>query len=509
MLYLEVLGTKINMPEIQLQTSPVDKDIASIEYAAAPTEAIDTEVRFSDAFTRIVESGVGIDENQQELIVDAGNELISDFGVKEGLFDSEVGSIMFVSLANEYANLKNVDNSNFGAVAAHKEFIANTLVFLAGEHSDFSELAEEEKSPVSENGQVQILDKYTNHQVSEELTRVLKGSDVLGSVRAKMGIDVETEQPFEVRVLNIDSEGGTGTHGMSPSYPEKISSGELSVGDDEYKQLIADFDYSSEGFKKYQADLLRKGKNYAQDMGMEGDFPPAWVTHLDGKTIMCIPLPVAEKILYKEEARAPYYTEDEQEREVAFIQHEYVHTQKMALADGKPHLGVALEELRAEHFSGDKHGYIDIKRHFRYLQVLTGFSPKTILDNYGEDKPFDPGDFYQEIAKRAGLEGVLDYVTVFPRNYIETEDANKLQVEIDEYVGGLSGLQEKEWYKVVAKDGEEIVAERIKGFVQAISKKMDPENFIPYGLGNTFLVNKMLDEWKQIKPDDYESSTGF
>ena len=175
--------------------------------------------------------------------------------------------------------------------------------------------------------------------------------------------------------------------------------------------------------RDYVKGLQENGRAFNTALGREGDFAPAWVTTFsDGTKYLCLALPTAEKVLYEDEERASYYSEDDRLRDIAIVEHEYTHTQKGLLFDEHVGLGIALEELRAEHFSGDKHGYTDIKKFFMGMGIITGFSPKYSFEK--DDTAYDEERFLTDIAQNTGLDGLLDTMTTIPGNYAEDEHAS-------------------------------------------------------------------------------------
>ncbi len=480
-------------------------DAANIEKRAVVQEGVQKSI---DGY---IEAGLELDDDDAEKIINAASELADEFDLEDSFFEEPQRVAMFLPIANEYAALEDSEAENLetGKYTAHKEFIANYLVLLAGDYSPYKNLISAgQEIEVSEAAKRNIYDRYTNQQVSSELLDFIDQNGLLDEVRSSMGISVnDNEVPFNLRVMNIDGAekyggGSQNCFGMLPGYehfvPENITGDEFLKADDEYQDV-------EESFKKYENGLISNGRSFASALGRNFDaISPAWVEYIDGEPQLCIPLPVAEKIVYRDEQRSEHYNEKERDRDIAILRHEYVHTQQMLTVDGRPELGIALEELRAEHFSGDRHGYTDIKRHFLYLSMLdnNNFNPKKIFNDYNADNPYSPTDFYQQLGAEIGLSGVLEYIVATPGNYVEDQKEGSLQNSINDYVGGLDGIQEKIWNRAMAAgDGEEIQA-RILKIANKISERIDPESYFSYG-GNTYLARKFTEIWKNSLKDKH------
>lgn len=486
------------MSEINLQSAISHEPPASMPGEALAQAELQQNVMFGNTLDRLERSGVDMSPEKKETIANAGKELIQDFGLTEKFFEDEAKSTVFAAIAQEYAEVKD-STASVGEITARKEFLADTLVLMAAKDSAFSEIyskSDAEEGP-SEALKLATYDTYTNRQVSEELFREMETGTVLGDIKAKLGITAENQDPFEVRVLNVASNDGMETYGVFPSMPEDI--GDKEWGSPEWK----DWQDTRAKSKEYEDGLKKNGKAFNNALGREDSFAPAWVTRVGEKTFLCLPLPTAEKILYENEERAKHYAEGDRERDIAIFKHEYTHTQKMLAFNHQSYIGIGLEELRAEHFSGDKHGYNDIKNHFRAMAVVGGFNAKKAFENRPEGEAFDQAAYYTNITKHVGLDGLLDTVVVFPGNYIADEETNKLQLSINSYVGGLSGMQKKMFIQAEAEGRMPEVEERMTGLLTTISKSMDPVAYINYTGRGSYFAERMTALWQRIKPEDY------
>lgn len=481
------------MTEYEMQTAPTE--LTHFESHNAEAINLPQHEQFSAYLDNIESLGIITDPERKAKIQDAGQELIDDFGLTEKFFEDDSKSIIFAAIANDYADLKDTGLDNVGAVTAHKEFLADTLVLLAGNDSAYASLYSNERigeDDVSAEKMLSVYDKYTNKEVSSDMTAAIEGG-LLDDVKNHLGIRTDNEDPYEIRVLNLLSSSANEAYGMLPSTPNDL-----------YNQpydspAIKEFEADVEAYNNYLKGLIDNGKDFKTSMDMgSATFPPAWIVTLEGKTLLCVPLTTAEKILYKDEVRSTYYDEGAAERDLATLRHEYVHTQKSVSANGDPFLGIGLEELRAEHFSYDKQGYIDVKRHFKYVSKLTGFNPKDAFDDRVVGEDFDPALFYTKIAQNVGLGGLLDAVLMTPDNYIADEGVNKLQKSISDYVGGTDGLQEKAWDRAVKTVGIERVESSIREMNNSLAEKIDPDVFYRHG-GLSFIARKAMELWDKEK----------
>jgi hypothetical protein len=441
---------------------------------------------------------------KKEKILEAGAELTEQFGLTEKFFGDEVRSMMFASIANEYADLKDADVDT-AKRTAHMEYIADLTVLLAGQESAYRDVYEQSifraDFEISADAEQAVYERYTNQEVSRELTEAIQSGGLIDEVKEKMGITKESEAPFEIHVLNIMDAHANGAVGMLPSRPDILKDDSIPETDPEKRKAVEDHAYTAAAYKKYIDDLSANSTRFIEETGDVEAPPPAWVARINGTNLLCLPLPYAEKVLYKDEKRSDGYMEESYERDLAFLKHEYVHTQNVVMSDRNSFFGMGLEELRAEYFSGEKQGYYDIKRHFTYTGKAAGFNPRSIFETYGPEHPYSPADFYAQLAAKSGLDGALDAMLALPNAYMSSPKVNRLMASIQSYVGGMSGLQEKAWHRVESKGPQEVAAaeERMKEFIRIIEKQTDPERYLPYGAGDTFMVRKMLALWQKMK----------
>lgn len=183
-----------------------------------------------------------------------------------------------------------------------------------------------------------------------------------------------------------------------------------------------------------------------------------------------------------------HYDESDWSRDLALVEHEYTHTQGSLIKGIGP--GIALEELRAEYFSGNRHGYLDIKKYFMGVRMLTGYSP---VDSFEQDgKPYDSNTYYTDIAKSIGLDGLLDCLTAIPANYIANEHASKyLKAVVAHNGGGLSPHFQKTYERFKEKLGDGVLKANIDNFIDDMrgrlrNSSLSLESVLYYGNVNSF-----------------------
>jgi hypothetical protein len=350
-----------------------------------------------------------------------------------------------------------------GQKTAELEYIADLVMLTVGKHTKHK--AEYEattaENAVSEKVVQAAYDRFTQPEVTRDMDAFIRGPE-FDNLRARLGVTDETT--YEVRVLSVDSENSPTHKGIAPS--------------SEY-----------ESHREYSNGLKKNGKEFSEVLGRKSMFAPAWVKNFgDGRQYLCLTLPTAEKVMYKDEERSDRYEEDDWSRDLALVEHEYTHTQGTLIQNIGP--GIALEELRAEHFSGNMHGYLDIKKYFMGVRMLTGYNAVNSFEKDG--KPYDSDTFFTEVAINLGLEGMLDCLTAIPANYAENEHASKyLKAVVAHNGGGLSAHFQKTYEHFRVKLGDKAIAENIDNFIDLVrntlkGKRLSLESMLHYGNVNSF-----------------------
>jgi hypothetical protein len=154
------------------------------------------------------------------------------------------------------------------------------------------------------------------------------------------------------------------------------------------------------------------------------------------------------------------------EHDLAILAHEYVHTQGGLLLDRDVNFGVNLEELRAEHFAGNKQGYQDIKGLFSDYDVLTGHNIPEEFDT--RPKGGTAAEVYGSIANRVGLSAMLELLMAAPKNYIAGQ-SNKYVRDAYSYIGGFDGVEHRIWEAEVAAGRGAEIEKRMTTMAQKLS----------------------------------------
>lgn len=412
---------------------------------------------------KIAEFGHSLTEvqNDQELINQAGQELISEFGIQPELFDDNAHALMFTSIAQRYGRLEQgKETMDTGAYTRDKEFIADAVVLLAGESSNLFDQTKDlidKDHGIPEERKQAVYEKYTDKTLTKELEDAISVG-LFDDVKERMGITDENEDEYDVRVLSLGDEYSS--LGVMPGILD------IEGADDYNSPTFEEYMEDSDAFKQYENDMVKRAQAFREELGAEARVPIAWVTTIDGKRTLCMPLPFAEKVLYKDEKRAGYYTEDDRNRDLAIMKHEYVHTQGGINLDNNVLFGIGLEERRAEYFSGDKQGYQEIKGFFQDFRVVTGIDIAEIFDSM--PKGGTALDVYTALAERIGLQATLELVMTVPQPYID--DSRPLQQNVEKYFGGPDSLTKKLYEKAVEegkKDQVEAGIDRIARFIGA------------------------------------------
>lgn len=382
--------------------------------------------------------------------------LREEFGIDDEAFTDFQRSITLCAIAerlasNETAGIPASDYSS------ELEYAADLVMDIAGQYTVYkdsyesSKPADESKMELTDERITSVVDKYYQPELSRGLQAFIQGED-MAELRQRLG---GGGQPFEVKVLTIDTGD---TFGLVPQVKFESGLDSKQLSDLESEQKIRN---------NYLQGLKTRGRQFSEELGLDkGISAPAWVWTLDnGQQLLCVSSPLAERIIYPDEERSTHLTESDRERDLATLKHEYIHTQQN-LSRGRPGLGVALEELRAEHFSGDKHGYNDIKRYFLGMKILTGYSPVASFEVEGQ--PYDRDECLADMARHLGLAGMLDSLAVIPQAYEKREDVSVFVKSAIEQTGGLSGQFQKLYERLVMQAGEDVIEDRVSKAVDSL-----------------------------------------
>lgn len=239
------------------------------------------------------------------------------------------------------------------------------------------------------------IERFTNRELSEELAKVMDGP-LFGDIRVSLVAEGRSiTEIADIRVVDVAHEGATGLPGL------------LQLDGEE--QTLYD---------EHRANLLRNAKEFSRQTGSfagKNTMPPAWMRPAANgrKSTVFIPALVAETIVVKSETAAELT--DDAKREFVEPRHELVHClESLFLQEGFYAVGLLLEERRAEYFSGDKSGYLDVKQAVKFVLDMAG----TDIDElYPKDGTFSADTLYAHLAAKVGLETMLDLATALPQSY--------------------------------------------------------------------------------------------
>lgn len=267
---------------------------------------------------------------------------------------------------------------------ARSEFIADAITSLAAGYSPVLKEAEElirhDEGEIEPEYKMKIYEAFTDNELSDALAEKITTDGILDEVRQKLGILDGDEDPFSLRVMSFSSSEDS----------------KYSVRDDTGKPLYAAQEQAEREF------MHQTGQTYVA---------PAWTTRVGNQKSLCITASVARRILGIEQGVRP----DANIQDIAVLEHEYVHTQGGLNIEGGVAYGISLEELRAEHFSGNKHGYQDIKSFMQAIAISTGVKMQEIVGS--QQKGGTQEVVFAEIANQIGLVNMLGVLMVKPKEY--------------------------------------------------------------------------------------------
>ena len=293
---------------------------------------------------------------------------------------------------------------------------------------------------------------YSEIVQKEDMKPVVPPRIELDSAKEKMGITNENEDPYELIVLSIAADEDVYHFFPADESPEtELWEHDYEAAQAMYENAMQD-DEVAAGWRE---GLLKRSEQYKVDSGNDL-VGVAFVEHINGKKYLCMSADTAERIIYKDETmqRDASYTEADYQNEVAILQHEYTHTQGHLQLES--YNGVALEEYRAEHFSGGKNGYVDVKVFAQDLELVTGFSLRSVLDS--RVKGGSPEAVLTDIVQHMGLANMFKVVSMLPQSY-ENSVSNQFQRGVIKYLGGTDGVIRSLHQEYVDKLGPEAASQ--------------------------------------------------
>ncbi|MBP7807070.1 hypothetical protein KA047_01095 [Candidatus Saccharibacteria bacterium] len=410
------------------------------ELVAASVEFSESEAMYVDGLERFAKDIPEV-AAKSEALAAAGTELINDFGIKPEFFEESGRTLLFTSVANRLANLDNKQMSRT-EIVTEREFIADTAFLLASDYmvgfDDFKASLEVENNPsnLSDEGIKAIYDKYTDREMSKRLQAEINEAGLIDDVKAKLNVTAENEDAYELRVMSMSE---TEDYVFNFKRPEFPSDDELAaMTREEQLEAMNAWQQDQDAYKAWEAGLTDRRTAFTQALGKEKFSAPAWVTHVGDKQFLCVTADLAERVLEGGGVTDEGYTADDRIRDIAYIGHEYTHTQGGLMPDNKIDFGITLEERRAELYSGDKHGYGDVKNFLIDVDLITGTNPVDFLKE-SEHKGGDQQEVFTKIANSYGLDSLIEMAAVMPQAYNQ-EQSNAVRRSIQTYLGGYDGV---------------------------------------------------------------------
>ncbi len=433
-------------------------------------------------------------EKDRGLIGEAAKTLVAEFGIQPNLFQDQAHVLFFTAIAQRFGRLEaSKADLEVGVYTREKEFIGDAVTLLALDKSDHfestKELIDSDEVASSNVDRTNVYERFTNKEVSAELREAIDQKGLLDGVRLRLGITPDNEDSFEVRVLNIGSD--ITAFGMMPIISDELSS--KNYNDPAWAEHFADF----EAYKTWEAGFVKNGDRFKSELNMEGSIPMAWMTVIDGKKTLNIPIAFAEKMLHKDDVVNHQYDEAENARDVAVLEHEYTHTQGGLILDNDVYFGTPFEERRAEWFSNDRQGYQDIKGFFLDFIHVTGVNIFKMLEAH--PKGGEASEFYTELASKIGLQRVLEVAIMPPRAYVD--DTRQIQKHVAENLGSFDNITKALYADMVKQGKEGEVNARLDEWAQSLLDK--PHDFwIEHrkgAFGLNFITDKLVTRLDSLK----------
>lgn len=474
---------------------------------AAPAEARpadDPQPAFSASLEKIT-SQVPEAAEKIEAIKQAGDHLIDEFEIQPDLFEDDGKAMVFTAIAERWSRVDEAADPQ--TADGERAFLADNIALLAYEHSPklapLKEKIEAEGCNLTPQQELAVFDKYTNQKLGADLQAAINGG-LLDEVKSRLGITPETEDAYDVRVLNVDKDGMNSNGVTLPFTVWEDIPGDHAAKSAVFAEQSEAYDKLQAEQKAYQDDAVAM----AAELGLNSELPTAWVTKLgeDERVTLCLSAPLVQKILDPELTRhSSYYGADDRSRDIAMLEHEYTHTQGNLNVGRHTWFGINLEELRAEAFSGDKTGYQDIKGFFNDTAIVSGLRVTDAITS--KPKGGTQPEIFGELANQFGLSGMLEILSAAPRSYIN-DQSNVYQRAIHEYTGGYDGVTQGLVDREVALGHSAEIDQRVAKVAVSIRKvttDADSRKFlIKYRrhMGLNVMTNKLAAELEKLGDKD-------
>lgn len=373
-------------------------------------------------------------------ILTKSSEIASHLDLEDSFFEHPSDVIMLTGIADSLVMLDEkmvtASEEEGEKITAEKAAWEDMTFMLAGNRSKKS-VRMAESDPTHKDRYIKAEDTSDSKEVDEFLNRIVDeqlssqmadlfsqhgGGSFLSHQRKIMGITLENELPFTIRVLNAGGEGEMYTAHVQekPNYPDWHEG----MTDEETKEMnrLGSIALAVAESNKMQRESLVANETAFNEKFADkcGELLPAFVSEdSDGKKSLTLRAPQAMAVMkyYKEGAlpEDPIERADI-ERIASVVRHEYGHTQKQLTRGPHIQLGLLIEERKAELISGDKNGYMDVKFFMKDIGMVAGIRPVDLLEkSLSHDDPLSA--FTSDFANAMGLRNTLFMMALKPLPY--------------------------------------------------------------------------------------------
>jgi len=397
---------------------------------------------------------------KQEIIIAATKRIVELFDIDQLFFEDPARSFIMASIAERWGKANTPEELSF---------LYNAIILLAHSHSsklesEFIVAASPSIPELSPEEERRIYNRFTNVQLTNDINAQ---KDVLfKEIRERIGVNPDNEDDFEVVVLDIASESTL--FDLPVSISDKL-------------------------YKDWQNGLLANLQKLKSELRVDS-LPVLWAIKKpsSNKKILCLDLPTAERLLHEDIDRAKCGSEDSFEqarlRLKSLVAHEYIHTQGGMSPGMEGYFGIGLEERRAEYLSGDKNGYLDIKRFIFDVEIVTGLDFKQLFDS--APKGGEAFDVYMKIAQIIGLSATLELLMMYPNRLMQA-GSNELMDSVCVYLGGYDGFINRLLVSDLGVARNTIIAQRLEEQAEYFRGKEYYLETIKLG-GNNVLADRIL-----------------
>lgn len=428
-----------------MSAEQLSQTITSAEQNVAPENIVAKKIMaLADAVPEIAE--------RADVIIPEAQRLAALHEVPAEVLEDPARALLFSAVANRSVARPDSDTEAFTTTA---------IELLKGE-SATNELADDES--------VRIYEEYEDVSLSSELQHAIDAG-LLDDLKAKMGITKDNEEPYSVHVLDVGSD--VSYLGLSPRLYDMDPEGDQA---EEYRK----FNESSEVYDRHKAEkatqiargyelLQRTGQDQSNDLH-------AWMYKSKEGSRIYLTAPLAKKIMHPELTEDNrYYNENDYADDKAFLAHEYVHAQGGLNLDGNAGVAMGAEERRAEYFSGDEHGYPDVKAFWNDVLTVCNFDILKFFDSH--EKGGSTEELLTQIAEKTDLDTMLNLALVAPLPYKQRDGRT---AELYDLIGGYDGVIEKMLIDQMEQGNGAEIEKRIDQRAQAIAESVHAEFIISY-----------------------------